>query len=403
MDRAAGKIAFVSPHCVLDFTNGAATATLDALVFLQALGFRCEVFCNSRLDSWEEVLVEEVLAKRGLRYQVRNAQIGAFRGRMIFTVYSSQAIEGDSHSLAGLSKVQHALTPGPSPGGRGEVKTALSPALSHPAGYGRRERGTSLPITLFNSASTRGGWINPQEIAAFLTGCDIFLKKNRPDLVWTYGGDPVSIALQHLVKQLGIPILFALHNLSYFDAEPFRLADRVVVPTEFARRHYRDALGLECDVLPLVVDPGRVSVKRNAKSPHPNPLPEGEGTFVTFVNPTPLKGVFIFARIAEVLSRMRPDIPLLIVEGAGKASFLPKLGIDLRGLKNLRIMPNTPDARRFFAVTKLLLMPSLIENAALVAMEAMTNGIPVLASNRGGLPETIGVRPHPGPGLIKTQ
>ena len=33
---------------------------------------------------------------------------------------------------------------------------------------------------------------------------------------------------------------------------------------------------------------------------------------------------------------------------------------------------------------------SLMENAALVAMETMFNGIPVLASNRGGLPETIG-------------
>ena len=38
----------------------------------------------------------------------------------------------------------------------------------------------------------------------------------------------------------------------------------------------------------------------------------------------------------------------------------------------------------------MLLMPSLMENAGLVAMEAMLNGIPVLASNRGGLPETIG-------------
>ena len=41
-------------------------------------------------------------------------------------------------------------------------------------------------------------------------------------------------------------------------------------------------------------------------------------------------------------------------------------------------------------MTKLLLMPSLMENAALVAMEAMCNGIPVLASTRGGLPETVG-------------
>ena len=136
-------------------------------------------------------------------------------------------------------------------------------------------------------------------------------------------------------------------------------------------------------------------------SPHPDPLPKGEGTispqYVTFVNPEPRKGVHVFARIAEVLSRRRPDIPLLIVEGAGKASFLPQLGIDLGGIRNLRIMPNTPDSRQFYAVTKLLLMPSLMENAGFVAMEAMTNGIPVLASNRGGLPETIGNSPHPNP------
>ena len=37
------------------------------------------------MDSWEEVLVEEILAQRGLRYSVRNAQIGRHRGRMIFT------------------------------------------------------------------------------------------------------------------------------------------------------------------------------------------------------------------------------------------------------------------------------------------------------------------------------
>jgi glycosyltransferase involved in cell wall biosynthesis len=79
-----------------------------------------------------------------------------------------------------------------------------------------------------------------------------------------------------------------------------------------------------------------------------------------------------------------------MVEGAAKKSFLPSLGVDLRGLGNLTIMPNSPDPRRFYRMTKLLLMPSLMENAGFVAMEAMTNGIPVLASNRGGLPETVG-------------
>jgi hypothetical protein len=41
--------------------------------------------------------------------------------------------------------------------------------------------------------------------------------------------------------------------------------------------------------------------------------------FVTFVNPEPVKGVYIFARIAAELARRRPDIRLLAVESRGQA------------------------------------------------------------------------------------
>ena len=356
------KVAFISPHCLLDFTNGAATATLDALKLLAKRGFQCEAFCGSRFDAWEGGEAEAALTRRAEGCVVRHARIGAFQGRMFFT----------SH---------------------GDIRT-----------------------TLVDTGKPGGGWIGREEIAAFLAGCEIFLDRIRPELVWTYGGDPLALVVQGMAKERGIPTLFALHNFSYPDLSPFRMPDRVVVPTEFARRFYGDKLGLTCDVLPLVVDPERVeicrtefipsseghgngmnSVLRNLPSPRSNPLRvarvagRGEETAcVTFVNPEPRKGVHVFARIAEVLSRRRPDIPLLLVEGASKASFLPKLGIDLSEVKNLVVMPNTPDARQFLAATKILLMPSLTENAAVVAMEAMFNGIPVLGSNRGGLPETIG-------------
>ncbi|MGO9665630.1 MAG: hypothetical protein ACLP66_20255, partial [Polyangia bacterium] len=205
-DEYKRKIAFVSAHCVLDFTNGAATATLDGLALLARSGFECQAFCNTRIEAGEEVLVEESLAKRQARYVVRNAQIGAHRGRMIFTTYGN------------------------------------------------------VPVTLFNSASTRGGWISPEEVAAFLTACEIFLTRNHPDVVWTYGGDAVSLAVQQLVKRLDIPILFALHNFGYCDAAAFRMADYVIVPTEFCRQYYWETLGLATLKLPLVVDPGRVRV-----------------------------------------------------------------------------------------------------------------------------------------------
>ena len=58
---------------------------------------------------------------------------------------------------------------------------------------------------------------------------------------------------------------------------------------------------------------------------------------------------------------------------------------------NVQIMPHTTDPRRFYALTRIALMPSLCpENQPLVAVEAMINGIPVIGSDRGGIPEALG-------------
>ena len=43
--------------------------------------------------------------------------------------------------------------------------------------------------------------------------------------------------------------------------EPFAHVDYVLVAFEFARRHYRDRLGLDCHVLPNPVDWERVQVE----------------------------------------------------------------------------------------------------------------------------------------------
>ena len=67
------------------------------------------------------------------------------------------------------------------------------------------------------------------------------------------------------------------------------------------------------------------------------------------------------------------------------------LAVDLSGLTNLNRMANTPDPRDFYQVTRAVLMPSLWrESLGRVPIEAMANGIPVLASDRGALPETLG-------------
>ena len=123
------------------------------------------------MDAWEEVLVEEILARRGVRYPVRNAQIGHYQGRMIFT--------------------------SPRPGAGDALQLGLDPRrLDQP----RRDRG--LPHRMRD--------FPPQEPAG--PGLDL---RRRPGF---HG-------VHKLVKRLGIPILFALHNFAYRDAAVFQLAD----------------------------------------------------------------------------------------------------------------------------------------------------------------------------------
>jgi glycosyltransferase involved in cell wall biosynthesis len=67
------------------------------------------------------------------------------------------------------------------------------------------------------------------------------------------------------------------------------------------------------------------------------------------------------------------------------------LPVELSDLTNLNRMANTPDPRDFYRVSRVVLMPSLWrESLGLLHIEAMANGIPVLASDRGALPETLG-------------
>ncbi len=57
------RVAFVSPHCIMDFANGAATATRDALALLAAQGFACEAFCGTRTDAPQQSAIVESLAR----------------------------------------------------------------------------------------------------------------------------------------------------------------------------------------------------------------------------------------------------------------------------------------------------------------------------------------------------
>ena len=317
------KIAFLSPHCLIDPTSGAAVATMLGMQFLQSLGFQCWACCGSRLDKPEPI--ETMLARHKVPFQRTWMELGPAR-----------------------IAVHLARLPGFAGG-----------------------NSTSLPVSIVQNDIER--------FAEYYAACSAQLDANRPDAVIVYGGDEHAVNVAKTAKMRDIPIVFWLHNFSYFYTAPFEMADYVIVPSEFNRQYYWDKLGLATQVLPLVVDWARVTVQKR------------DPRYVTFINPHSVKGLFVFARIADQLAFRRPDIRFLVMAGRSNPNWQQDTGIDLVKLPNITVWPPVADPRDFYAVTKLLLMPSLWnESFGQVAAEAMLIGIPVVASNRGALPSTFG-------------
>ena len=320
-----GKLLFASAHSLVDFSNGAAVATLDVLQGLAATGFECQAFGTPRLDLPTEVCFEQIIGDLREPYQVRPSACGSHRAQVLYT------------------------------------------------------RRRQVPITVIRLESTRQVPQRLEEIHTVLVFFGKFLDIYRPDVMLTYGGDPLTLGMIALAKRRGIPVVFAIHNFEYPGLQTFAQVDSCIVPSQFARRYYGEKVGLACQVLPNPVDWDRVRVE------------DRDPRFVTFINPSLQKGAYPFVRIAHELGRRRPEIPLLVVESRGNRENLAACGLDPSACGNIQFMANTTDPRRFWGVTRIALLPSLCwENQPLVAVEAMINGIPVVGSDRGGTPETLG-------------
>lgn len=110
---------------------------------------------------------------------------------------------------------------------------------------------------------------------------------------------------------------------------------------------------------------------------------EREPECITMMNPrTELKGGDIFLEIAGVM----PDTQFVIA-GEFASSAQRETAATLNNITYLGWMD---DVREVYRRTKVLLVPSLVEEGGpRVIVEAFANGIPVVGTNRGGIPEFI--------------
>jgi glycosyltransferase involved in cell wall biosynthesis len=114
--------------------------------------------------------------------------------------------------------------------------------------------------------------------------------------------------------------------------------------------------------------------------PFPN-LASFDAGLITMVNPCAVKGVSIFTSLAERF----PAYGFGAVPGWGTTA-ADRAALAER--PNIAMLPNCRHIAEFLRRTRILLMPSRwYEGFGLTVMEAMLHGIPVIASDAGGLVE----------------
>ena len=176
----------------------------------------------------------------------------------------------------------------------------------------------------------------------------------------------------------GKPTAVYLHNVETHQLGGTLVPDPAILylsNSDFTAQRWRALCGIDSTVVPPLVLPERYFVSTR-------------GDRVLFVNPTPIKGVEIMFALAAAC----PDIPFLVSESWGldpnwRAYCLNRAAV----LSNIEWSGPTRDMRPVYARSRTLLMPSLWEEAfGRTVVEAQINAIPVVASDRGALPDTVG-------------
>lgn len=221
------------------------------------------------------------------------------------------------------------------------------------------------------------------------------IKRENPSLVYTYSF-PALKALP-IAKRAGKRAMLGTYSIAEIyniytaklcrcgkkqalrrnPASLFRLADVVLTSSDFARRRI-EAFKKHVTSFPAVrvLYPVPMASFVSARGQR--------GRRITAIRPAQGKGLLLIAALAASM----PEYGFLIVGKPAAAENVTAFASGLlKQLKNVRILPFQKEVRRVYAQTKILLVPSVFEETfSRVAWEAMSNGIPVIASNKGNLP-----------------
>ncbi|MHB0954793.1 MAG: glycosyltransferase [Pirellulaceae bacterium] len=252
-------------------------------------------------------------------------------------------------------------------------------------------------IQLVALESTQG-----YDIAALLTLIRT-LRDFRPSAIHVH--DYSSLPYMVVANSLGrrCPLIFTAHGLLYEGFEGLRRRHRffsrgigalAAVSQQVGERHvgylnWRGAMQIVPNGVPDV--PRNVEDRREVREELG--ISPDELVFLSVGNARPEKGFEDLVEAASRLHRQLPDKPfhVWIAGGLSDSEYCARLQRDVLSCAppGLRLLGFRQDTRRLYSAADVLVIPSRSEGLPMVLLEAMTAGIPVIATRVGGIPSVL--------------
>jgi starch synthase len=173
----------------------------------------------------------------------------------------------------------------------------------------------------------------------------------------------------------------------------FAIADYLIVPSTYVKQTFIQA-GFESDkifVVPLGVDIQQFRlIEENAYSSSPSELPNEENVFrVIYAGRiVPGKGVHYLIEAFDSLAISNSELTLL---GRVDSTMRPLIDAAARRNPRIRTLGDVPklDLFRYYNAGSVFVLPSLVDSWALVVLEAMACGLPVIITENTGSREAV--------------
>ena len=237
-----------------------------------------------------------------------------------------------------------------------------------------------VPVTMLMTRAEPGSHADRLECEQFLFLLEGAFQHFSPDVLLTYGGHSVVQEAMSRAKRRGVVTVFTLRNYGYDDRQHFEHVDHVFTCSPYLSEclSAADRPAEHGNRITNRMGRGR-SARRDATVSSPSSTRRWpRDRCCSPASPTCWAPS---VPISPSWSCSPPRAPGLLND-------IP--GLDFGKYPHIMAAPATPRPADFFALTRILLVPSAFhEPFGRVAAEALINGIPPLVSDRGALPETV--------------